>query len=87
MMHLRPPFCKSVLISFCNAGMTTGDRCEMPPIPLRSTPIKGFILDITGVLYNSMEGTDGIPIQGSAHAVNRYGNDAVVFSVHDNNIF
>ncbi|GMT32339.1 hypothetical protein PFISCL1PPCAC_23636, partial [Pristionchus fissidentatus] len=44
---------------------------EMSPAGLRATPIKGFILDITGVLYNSMEGTDGIPIQGSVEAVNR----------------
>ncbi|GMR32683.1 hypothetical protein PMAYCL1PPCAC_02878, partial [Pristionchus mayeri] len=44
---------------------------QMSSIPLRSTPIKGFILDITGVLYNSMEGTDGIPIHGSPEAVNR----------------
>lgn len=34
-------------------------------------PVKGFILDITGVLYNSQEGTDGIPIPSSVDAVKR----------------
>ncbi|CAJ0944584.1 unnamed protein product, partial [Mesorhabditis belari] len=38
---------------------------------LRPGPIRGFLLDITGVLYNSAEGSDGITISGSVDAVNR----------------
>ncbi|CAD6189400.1 unnamed protein product [Caenorhabditis auriculariae] len=32
-------------------------------------PVRGFLVDITGVLYNSCSGTDGIVIEKSAEAV------------------
>ncbi|CAJ0570997.1 unnamed protein product, partial [Mesorhabditis spiculigera] len=38
---------------------------------LRTAPVRGFLLDITGVLYNSSEGSDGVTIQGSVDAVAR----------------
>ncbi|CAI4222354.1 unnamed protein product [Auanema sp. JU1783] len=41
-------------------------------------PVKGFLLDITGVLYNSCAGTDGIAISGSIEAVKRLYKEASV---------
>uniref|UniRef100_A0A915A8V4 Phospholysine phosphohistidine inorganic pyrophosphate phosphatase n=2 Tax=Parascaris univalens TaxID=6257 RepID=A0A915A8V4_PARUN len=37
----------------------------------RCSPIRGFLLDITGVLYNSSPNTLGVAIPGSIDAVNR----------------
>lgn len=39
---------------------------------ITSKPVKGFLLDITGVLYNSDPNTSGRVIQGSVEAVNRF---------------
>lgn len=39
-------------------------------VPARK--IRGFLIDITGVLYNSCAGTDGIAIPGSVEAVRRF---------------
>lgn len=36
-----------------------------------SRPIRGFLLDITGVLYNSSHGSDGQAIPGSIEAVQK----------------
>jgi len=38
---------------------------------LSSSSIKGLLLDITGVLYNSGEG-GGVPIKGSIDAIARW---------------
>ncbi|PAV65110.1 hypothetical protein WR25_22292 [Diploscapter pachys] len=45
-----------------------------------TAPVRGFLLDITGVLYNSCHGTDGISIPGSIEAVKRlYAESRVCF--------
>lgn len=46
----------------------------MPPAldVFRARPVRAFILDITGVLYNSAENTDGNAIPGSIETVKRY---------------
>ena len=36
-----------------------------------SRPVRGFLLDITGVLYNSCHGSDGVAIPGSIEAVQK----------------
>ncbi|KAK6114049.1 TIGR01458 family HAD hydrolase [Brugia pahangi] len=49
-----------------------------------SKPVKGFLLDITGVLYNSDPNTIGRVIQGSVEAVNRlYAESAVRFVTNE----
>ncbi|VBB29004.1 unnamed protein product [Acanthocheilonema viteae] len=47
-------------------------------------PVKGFLLDITGVLYNSDPNTIGRVIEGSVEAVNRlYAESAVRFVTNE----
>uniref|UniRef100_A0A915PQB8 Phospholysine phosphohistidine inorganic pyrophosphate phosphatase n=1 Tax=Setaria digitata TaxID=48799 RepID=A0A915PQB8_9BILA len=50
-----------------------------------SKPVKGFLLDITGVLYNSDPNTIGCAIPGSVEAVNRlYAESMVRFVTNEN---
>ncbi|CAG9531731.1 unnamed protein product [Cercopithifilaria johnstoni] len=51
---------------------------------ITSKPVKGFLLDITGVMYNSDPGTIGRLIEGSVEAVNRlYAESAVRFVTNE----
>ncbi|EFO14632.1 HAD-superfamily subfamily IIA hydrolase [Loa loa] len=51
---------------------------------ISNNPVKGFLLDITGVLYNSDPNTIGRVIQGSVEAVNRlYAESTVRFVTNE----
>ncbi|OZC07719.1 HAD hydrolase family [Onchocerca flexuosa] len=51
---------------------------------LNNKPVKGFLLDITGVLYNSDPNKIGRVIEGSVEAVNRlYAESAVRFVTNE----
>lgn len=46
---------------------------------LKGVPIRGFLLDINGVLYNTTKDGRGQAIRGSAEAVKRLITQALVF--------
>uniref|UniRef100_A0A0R3S139 Phospholysine phosphohistidine inorganic pyrophosphate phosphatase n=1 Tax=Elaeophora elaphi TaxID=1147741 RepID=A0A0R3S139_9BILA len=51
---------------------------------ISNKPVKGFLLDITGVLYNSDPNTIGRVIQGSVEAVNRlYAESSIRFVTNE----
>uniref|UniRef100_A0A0K0EPL3 Phospholysine phosphohistidine inorganic pyrophosphate phosphatase n=1 Tax=Strongyloides stercoralis TaxID=6248 RepID=A0A0K0EPL3_STRER len=48
---------------------------------LLNRPVKGFLLDITGVLYNTSNNGTGVAIEGSIEAVKRLYNESKVIFV------